>query len=226
MSGSFSEALRLEAAPIWEAIFNHPFLAELTAGTLPLEKFRFYISQDYRYLEAFGRAVALALGRAPDSATLRLLAARVLTPIERPLHAQLFELTGLSIEQAEALPVAPANRAYMDHLLATASLRGLGETAAALLPCPWTYDQIGARLVQAPESPEPIYRAWAGFYTAGFLRESVRAWREFVDRAAAEAGPAQRAAMRDAFLLSSHYELRFWEMAYRLEDWTLPGRAD
>jgi thiaminase/transcriptional activator TenA len=222
MSGSFSETLRSEAAPVWEAIFAHPFLAELAAGTLPEESFRFYIVQDYRYLEAFGRAVALALGRAPDSAAVRLLAARVMTPIERPLHARLFELTGLTIEQAEAEPVAPTNRAYIDHLLATASLRGLGETAAALLPCPWTYDEIGARLAAAGEIPNLVYHEWAGFYTAGFLCESVRAWRELVDRAAAEAGPAQRTAMREAFLLSSHYELRFWAMAYQRETW-VPG---
>ncbi len=226
MSGSFSEALRSEAAPIWEAIFTHAFLAELAAGTLPVENFRFYISQDYRYLEAFGRAVALALGRAADSATVRLLAARVLTPIERPLHARLFELTGLSVEQAETVPAAPANRAYMDHLLVTASLRGLGETAAALLPCPWTYDEIGSRLARAGEIPHPVYREWADFYTAGILRESVAAWRDFVDRAAEGAGPAQRAAMREAFLLSSYYELRFWEMAFRMEAWAPPLRPD
>jgi thiaminase/transcriptional activator TenA len=219
MTESFSESLREEAAPIWDAIFAHPFLCELAGGTLPEENFRFYVGQDYRYLEAFGRAVALALGRAPDSESLRLLAARVLTPIERPLHARLFELTGLTAAVVEAAPIAPANRAYIDHLLATAGLRGLGETAAALLPCPWTYDEIGKRLAQAGEVPHPLYREWAGFYTAGFLQESVRAWRELVDRSASEAGPAQRAAMREAFLLSSRYEFRFWQMAYTLESW-------
>lgn len=224
MSESFSESLRAETRPIWDAIFAHPFLSELAAGSLPLDRFRFYITQDYRYLEAFGRGVALALGRAPDSQTLHLLAARVMTPIERPLHAQLFELTGLSAELAEQAPIAPTNRAYMDHLLTTASLRGLGETAAALLPCPWTYDEIGRHLAAAGEIVQPIYRAWAGFYTAGFLQESVRAWRELVDRAAADAGAAEQAAMREAFLLSLRYELRFWEMAYRLEHWDDGGR--
>jgi thiaminase/transcriptional activator TenA len=216
---SFSESLRLEASDIWNGIFCHPFLAELASGTLPLQKFRFYISQDFHYLEAFGRAVALALGRAPDSETVRLLAARVLTPIERPLHARLFELTGLDRTGVEGVQVAPTNRAYMDHLLATAALRSLGETVAALLPCPWTYDEIGRHLAERQEITHPIYAAWAGFYTAGFLQESVRAWRELLDRAAAQAGPAERAAMREAFLLSSRYELRFWEMAHRQEAW-------
>src|SRR5581483_5565451 len=101
MGRSFAEQLRDEARPIWDAIFAHPFLEELAAGSLPLEQFRYYISQDYLYLEAFGRAVALALGRAPDSASVRLLAARVLTPIERPLHAHLFELSGLDEAQVQ-----------------------------------------------------------------------------------------------------------------------------
>lgn len=219
LTESFTESLRVEAGPVWEAIFAHPFLSELAAGELPLHKFRYYISQDYRYLEGFGRAVALALGRAPDSDTLRLLAARVLTPIERPLHARLFELCEMTTEGAESAPVAPTNRAYIDHLLATASMRGLGETAAALLPCPWTYHAIGGGLSKGREITHPIYREWAGFYAAGFLAESVRAWRELVDGAAAQAGEAERARMRDAFLLSSRYELRFWNMAYEQETW-------
>ena len=218
---SFSELLRAEAAEIWDAIFAHPFLADLAAGTLPIQTFRFYITQDYRYLEAFGRAVALALGRAPDSESVRLLAARVLTPIERPLHSRLFELCALTVGEVERAEIAPTNRAYMDHLLATASMRSLGEIAAALLPCPWTYHEIGARLAAVDEPAQPIYREWAGFYTAGFLAESVRAWRELVDREAPSATPAQQTAMRDAFLLSSRYELRFWTMAYQVESWEI-----
>jgi thiaminase/transcriptional activator TenA len=219
VSESFSERLRLEASDIWDAIFGHAFLEELACGSLPVEKFRFYISQDFHYLEAFGRAVALALGRAPDSEIVRLLAARVLTPIERPLHARLFELAGLLQADVQQIEIAPTNRAYIDHLIATAAVRGLGETVATLLPCPWTYDEIGRRLAERDEIDHPLYAAWAAFYTAGFLQESVRAWRELLDRAAAEAGPSERAAMRNAFLLSSRYELRFWEMAYRLEVW-------
>jgi thiaminase (transcriptional activator TenA) len=109
----------------------------------------------------------------------------------------------------------------MDHMLAIAAMRSLGETAAALLPCPWTYNEIGEHLAKKGEIAHPIYREWAGFYEAGFLQESVRAWREHVDREAAEAGPEQRAAMLEAFLLSSRYELKFWDMAYRMERWEI-----
>ena len=92
MAEGFSETLRREAAPIWDKIFTHPFLREVQAGTLPTEKFRGYIVQDYHYLEGFGRTVAVALSKAPDTSAMRRLARRVTTPIERPLHAEMFEL--------------------------------------------------------------------------------------------------------------------------------------
>ena len=92
----------------------------------------------------------------------------------------------------------------------------MGPAAAALLPCPWTYhllkDEVGA-------SEHPLYSQWTHFYVAGFLEDSVNAWRGFVDAAADEAGPAEREAMRQAFLVSSRYEYMFWDMAYRMEAW-------
>ena len=88
MSESFSESLRVACDAVWDRIFAHPFLADLSSGELPVQKFRFYIAQDYRYLEAFGRAVALALGRAPDSETVRLLAAARAADADRAAAAR------------------------------------------------------------------------------------------------------------------------------------------
>lgn len=216
MSDSFSQTLRLRAAPIWDAIFAHPFLQALADGSLPEASFRFYLCQDYAFLDGFARAVALLLAKAPDSATLRLLAQRIPVPVERELHRQLFSLLGIAERDAEQLELAPTTRAYVDHLLATAALGTLGEAAAALLPCPWTYHELGQRLATVHH---PIYRQWAAIYQQGFLRESVAAWRTLVDAAATEAGPAQRARMERAFLLSSRYEYAFWDMAHRHQQW-------
>ena len=83
---SFSEQLRAEAEPMWKQIFAQPFLREIKDGTLPLEKFQYYLGQDYLYLEGFARTVCMALAKAPDSQTLEELAHRVMTPVERPLH--------------------------------------------------------------------------------------------------------------------------------------------
>ena len=63
---SFSEQLKTEAEPIWRRIFDHPFLKEIKNGTLPLDTFRYYLAQDYLYLEGFGRtAKEVSKGLAP-----------------------------------------------------------------------------------------------------------------------------------------------------------------
>ena len=94
MDERFSTQLRAEAHGIWEGIFANPSLAELRDGSLPLEKFRYYLAQDYLYLEGFARSVALALAKASDSRNLALLSRRITTPVERPLHRKLMALVG------------------------------------------------------------------------------------------------------------------------------------
>ena len=216
MSERFSETVRAEADAIWQKIFNNPFLRELQLGTLPLEKFRYYLAQDYLYLEGFARAVALALAKAPDSRNLELLSRRVITLVERPLHQRLMSLAGLSMEDVEKLGHAPTNLAYINHMIKTAALGGLGQTAAALLPCPWSYHEIGSLLRPVEH---PLYSQWASPYMEGLLEESTTAWRAFLDQEADMSGPRERQAMREAFLTSSRYEYMFWDMAYREESW-------
>ena len=212
----FSEELRRDLDSVWERIFTHPFLKEVQAGTLPLEKFRYYVIQDYHYLEGFGRTVSIALSKGPDTETLRKLVRRVTTPIERPLHARMFELLEIEQEEVDRVGPSPTNLAYVNHMITTAASGGVGEAAAALLPCPWSYHELGNRL-SLPD--HPVYNAWVEAYHSGILEESTAAWRDLVDTFAEEGGPTVRESMRRAFLTSSRYEYLFWTMAYNMETW-------
>ncbi len=216
MSDRFTDQLWQEAQPVWQAIREHPFLQELKAGTLPIETFRYYVIQDYHYLEAFGRGGATARAQTPPTQRQTTVARRVMTPIERPLHERLFALAGVTHAEAAQATVSPTNLAYQNHMLATAARGTLGETASALLPCPWTYHALGAVVVDVEH---PVYSVWAGFYNEGLLAESTRAWRELVDGEVAEGGPRTAAAMRRVFHLSMRYEWMFWQMAYTREQW-------
>jgi len=211
----FSEQLRVESAPIWNRIFRHPFLSEIRSGKLPVEKFRYFLIQDYLYLEGFGRAVALALSKAP-SESLEGLSRRVTTPMERPLHRKLMPLAGVSLEEAARAKPSPTCLAYVNHLLRCATEGSLGVAASALLPCPWTYHLLGEHVGRVEY---PVYGPWSEIYAGGFLEESVKAWRGFVDGSAEEASEEELEAMRRAFMVSSRYEYMFWDMAYGMEEW-------
>lgn len=67
---SFSYSFSREAwdvnAQLYEDIRTMPFNEELAAGTLSKERFKHYITQDAHYLIGFGRALALAVAKAPN----------------------------------------------------------------------------------------------------------------------------------------------------------------
>ena len=61
----FTDKLWTSIEPIYAAILHHPFIAGLTDGSLPRERFEFYAIQDALYLREFARALAITGGRAP-----------------------------------------------------------------------------------------------------------------------------------------------------------------
>ena len=51
----FSESLKQAADSILKSQFAHPFVKGLGDGTLPLDKFRFYMIQDSLYIVDYAR---------------------------------------------------------------------------------------------------------------------------------------------------------------------------
>ena len=200
---------------MWEQIFQHPFLLEAKAGTLPLEKFRYYLIQDYKYLSAFARVVAIALAKAPNSSALESIARRLATPIERPLHRKLMPMLGITQADVGQTPISPTNLAYCNHMISAASLGSWATGIAALLPCPWTYHELG-EVVGKIDHPG----VWP---VVGSVRRGVAggggcsSGETCLDEAGGGASEEERAAIAEAFVTSSRYEYMFWEMAYRQE---------
>ena len=85
---------------------------------MPLEKFRYYLIQDYKYLSAFARVVAITLAKAPNSSALESIARRLSTPIERPLHRKLMPMLGITEADLRQTPISPTNLAYCNHMIA------------------------------------------------------------------------------------------------------------
>jgi thiaminase (transcriptional activator TenA) len=210
---SFSAELRDAAAPVWDAQLAHPFVRGIGDGTLPEDRFRFYVRQDYLFLIDYGRLLALAAARAPRLEWMRRFAALAgsVLETEMDLHRQFAARWGITTEQLESERTAPATDAYCDYLLRTASLGDFAELVAALLPCMWSYAEIGAHL---GGSPHDGYAEWIAAYASEEFAQLAAWCRELTDAAAAGvAGPGRR-RMHDAFRVSSEHELAFWDQAW------------
>lgn len=221
MAKTFSVELRKASARVWRAIDNHPFLLELHAGTLPMERFTYFILQDYVYLLDFAQVLCLGGAKSPDLATLELFCRHALgaVAVERSFHASFAKTHGLTRQALDAVPKGPTTQAYIDHLQSVARGGTLGELVAAVLPCYWIYGEVGKRLHgNRPSSPK-VYREWIETYASEAFWKPVREQIQLMDRLGAAASKSEKNRMSENFALSSRYEFLFWQQAYRTERW-------
>src|SRR3989304_8487118 len=169
MAAKFAAQLRNRAQRIWRAIDAHPFLRELHAGTLPMDRFTYFILQDYVYLLAFAQVLCHGGAKPPDLEPLELFCRHALgaVEVERSFHAGFGKTLGLSRRQLDAVPKEPITQAYIGHLQSVARGGSLGELVAAVLPCYWIYGEIGRRLYKNRPRKPKIYRQGTRSYAAG-----------------------------------------------------------
>ena len=219
---TFSGQLRADCAPVWTGLHAHPFLAELARGSLPLDRFRFFIEQDLLYLPAFARCMAAGAAKSGTAAELEFFSRQLdgVTRLEMPSNVRLLEqvIALGAADRGGSRGMAPATVAYTSFLLATAAGGGVAEIIAAILPCSWSYIEIAAGL-SGQIAPHPVYADWVSFYLQPAEAELVRDMRAMFDALTAEAGDGPRARLREIFLMSSRLEGMFWEMAYTLDQW-------
>lgn len=221
---NFAENIEAKAMPIREAILAHPFITGVGNGSLPVERFRHYVEQDYVYLIEYSRVLAVAAARAPGLATMgwfaRLLDETLNT--EMDLHRDYCANFGITREQLEAIRPAPTTVAYTSFLLKTAYQGSFGELVASLLPCQWGYWEIGDHLARRGEPQKaPLYCQWIQMYASQEFAALAQEMRALAGQVAQDAGPLQIEAMDRAYLTSLRFEYQFWEMSYNLEQWPI-----
>ena len=139
-----SDRLRNDADSIWKEIFDHPFVVELYEGTLPLEKFKFYVLQDYNYLVADMKNLSILSSKAPSVEAMREMVevAHLEATTEFKGYEEFLKRLGYTIEDAMGIEPAATNISYSSFLLATSSSTTFWEGLAATLPCFWIYAEI------------------------------------------------------------------------------------
>lgn len=223
MAERFTERLRQKAAGVWEAQHQHPFVRGIGDGTLSLERFRFWVQQDYVFLIEYARLLALAAARSPDLETMTRFATLLKETVETEmnLHRAYAAEFGISHEQLEREPTAPTTRGYADFLLRVAVTGDFAELAAALLPCMWAFSEVGQRLVARPAQSDKRYAQWIAMYSSREFAELAEWCRALLDNLAAGLPERDLQKLEAAFLTSSRYEWLFWEMAWKMERWPI-----
>ena len=212
--------LREKADKIWKKIFEHPFVVELYQGTLPREKFVFYVLQDYNYLVGLVRALTIIASKADFEVSRKILElAHAEASIEMKNYEELLSRLGYTLEDAVNIEPAPTNVAYTNFMISTSTLGTVWEGLVALLPCFWSYAEIAEyHRDKLRENPVSLYVDWAKVYLSEEYKRVVNELRGLIDTAYPKVDLEK---LERIFIQGSKYEYMFWDMAYNIEKWPI-----
>lgn len=219
----FSERLYEKLQPIWRQNHNHPFVQGMGDGRLEKEKFRFYMIQDYLYLIDYAKLFAIGAMKATDLQTMGKFAALLDSTLneEMSLHreyAKKFEISEKELEKAQPSPTTLAYTHYMLHVGQSGTL---AELVAALLPCMWSYWEIGKELSEKPGANNEFYREWIEMYSSKEFGELATWCINLFDSLTEEKSAAELEKLEEIFLNTTRFEYMFWDMAYNEAMWPI-----
>lgn len=218
---SFTQTLRQRADEVFEAIFEHPFVRGIADGNLQKEQLIHYVKQDYEYLNAYMRIYGIAISKCESRGDIALFNEQISFILNSEIHPHqnFCAVAGVRFEDLQGFPLAPSAHHYIRHMLTVAHEGSLGEILAVLLPCPWTYLEIGRKLLaEVKPAPEHPFHDWIQFY-GGRVTDVTQRFRDVLDQWAETAAEAERRRMEEHFMQSCQLEYLFWDMAYKLEEW-------
>ena len=209
-AGSWTAALWAAGGETWHQILDLPFVRALGDGTLDEDLFAFYLDQDALYLRDYSRALATLSARA-DTAEAQVhwaAGAHEAIAAESQLHE------GWLANRARLGGPSPITMGYTNFLRASAAGDDYVVGAAAILPCYWLYEEVGAVLSSQNHADHP-YAEWLSMYGGEeFAADVARSLAE-VERAFETASPAQRVRAARAYLSACVYEREFFDQAHR-----------
>ena len=204
---------------IWEEYYTHPFIMGMKDGTLPKEKFRFYLIQDYLYLLDYAKVFALGVVKSNEEYLMREFALQVnyILNGEMTIHNEYVRRLGINPEEFDTAKRRFATIGYTNYMLAVAHQESALEILVAILACSWSYKLIGENISGVSGAIDhPFYGAWIQGYSDDAYRQSNQTILDLVNRAGANVTPEQESHLIEIIRTCSRFEYHFWDMGWNM----------
>ena len=197
------------AAPIAAACVNHPFVRGLADGSLSEERFLYYLGQNIHYLVNYRRALSALAKRLKNPAHRRQFEAWAEETAATERYTRDCFIRA-NPKQPDVLPISPTTQLYMGWEAQAASFLPVHEAVGAMLPCFWSYGEVGRFVARTKKTEDNPYAEWIAGYGdpayAGTVDRAMGIGSEIAETLKTE----ERLAMTAAFLRSNRLEWMFW----------------
>ena len=205
---------------IWDEYYAHPFVLGISDGTLPKEKFQYFMVQDYLYLIDYAKVFSIGAAKAEDMDIARAFNTYVSCILDGEMNIHKNYMKRLGIQQYDILNARSATDTlnYTSYMLRIAYEAGTAEICAAILPCAVSYEKIAKKMVE--ENPDcithPFFGEWIKGYASEEYHEENEALIALTEKAAAGCSVRKINKLVDIGIRCSTYEKLFWDMAWEM----------
>lgn len=213
-----SERLLSATTEIWKEYNRHPFVLGIQNGTLDKDRFRYYMIQDYLYLEDYARVFAVGVAKAKSLEIANLFAKYInVMNGEMDVHQGYFAKMNITQEEIDSAQRSLDNLSYTSYMLRVAYEEGEAEILAAILACAYSYEIIAGNIVKNNPSSlnDEFYGDWIKGYTSAAYTEENVILLDTLNILTENYTEKQIQHLADIFIACSRYELAFWEMSWR-----------
>ena len=216
-----ADELKQYHAKYWDDLLSHKFILEMAADSLPIEKFAFYLRQDYIFLKEYCTFLLIARQKSTDQKLKIWLDRLHHSTIDSEMQMQkelLISLRGMStIDNNSNATMASATLNYISFLRqVSVSAKNLEAIVSAMAPCPWSYLEIAQKLCKC-EIKNDVYFRWVQFYSSNESQQQVKELKSILSGFYNRAEDITKMTMKQHFGAACKYEYDFWEAAYNAE---------
>lgn len=203
--GQLNPAIMQKILPILNAIGKHPFIKQLSNGTLNPQIYNYYILQDSFYLAAYSKILNKLANKAP-------------TKNEKNFLSQ------CAIETLQEITATPCkNKSTVEHKLTKACssyiqflkvhsqhhyLSGL----SAIFPCFFIYKEVAKNFY--PENTSNPYLSWFATYTSQLFINQNYTISKMMNESYGKSEMNQKKLMLEIIEQGCLLEWQFWDDAY------------
>lgn len=211
----------LEASKnIWRSYNEHPFVKGIETGTLDKEKFRYYIIQDFFYLEDYVKSFAVGIAKAKSVETTNIFTKYVtlLTGSEMNIHKGYMGEFGVNEEELGNTQREIDNLSYTSYMLRIAYEESEIEILAAVLSCAYSYECIAKNMIKNNSDciNDDFYGKWIKGYASDEYSRGNVVLINTLNKLTENYNEQQIKHLTDIFIICSKYEYLFWDFSWEM----------
>ncbi|MFT2098144.1 TenA family protein [Marinomonas sp. 2405UD66-6] len=201
----------------WTAASSHDFCQELAKGTLPLEKMKVYLVQDYTFIDNFVKLAASAIHHAPTLADRLPLAAflGIIAGPENTYFQRSFDTLGITTEE-RINPQLLEPCANFQMLMAKAAQSGqYAHMIAVLCVAEWTYLSWADNFKSLAKDLPFYFQEWIDLHSGDYFESVVEHLRSQLDTAYTSASHTEKESIQQYFQEAVRLEKQFFDSCYQ-----------